>query len=243
MGAVLNNFRRDFKQLSASVGRSALHAQYPNDFEYYACSLELLDLDGNVKDILVFPIMPSNMSENIKTNTNVKKASSSVVSLYNPSFQPFQINISGTFGKRFRILLGDGELDGVAFRLNTQRFGEYSVEIKSGYGVTKILQSMIENSLQYDENGKPLVLVFNNLSFNSSHVVEVVNYSFTQSEQQNFLYNYNVSFTALAPSYILGGNRTSVADLLILSNLNKATNSLVDNTLFALNRAKNILLK
>ena len=91
-------------KLIASAGRATLHAQFPNDFEYYAMNLELVDSNDTLISSLTFPVMPNNITESHVSNSTQTKTSNGVVSLYDPSFVPFDINISGSFGRKFTII-------------------------------------------------------------------------------------------------------------------------------------------
>ena len=46
-----------------SIGESALHMLAPDNFEYYQCSLELLDVEKNQVGFISFVVMPNNISE------------------------------------------------------------------------------------------------------------------------------------------------------------------------------------
>jgi hypothetical protein len=55
--------RNRFLNLLATVGRAAIHSQFPDDFEYYLCALELVRTDDSTtEEFLVFPVMPSMIS-------------------------------------------------------------------------------------------------------------------------------------------------------------------------------------
>lgn len=242
----LQNVREEFRSLLASVGRAALHAQFPDDFEYYAISFELVNFEGETVDMLIFPIMPSSISQSVKTIVNVKKAASSVVSLYNPSFNPFQIQLSGDFGRNFKILVGQQIASGVAIRLKSEPYGDFDIQVKTGYGAMKILERIIESSLINDENGRPLKLFFNNQAFNSNHIVEVNSYAFQQSEQKNMIWSYNLTLTAIAPALAAQSpeeRKTSLRKLLTFDNASKAANALAGIGLQEIYKTKQNLLQ
>ena len=69
--------------------------------------------------------------------------------------------------------------------------------MKSGYGLTKLLEHILSRANKTEKN-KPLYLVFNNYSFNTSYVTDVINYSFNQNENYNMIWNYSIQLRAVA---------------------------------------------
>ena len=90
-------------RIADTLGRAGLHALLPENFEYYMCSLELLDDNGNTKGFLMFPVMPSNVVETKTAIASVTKTNAGVVTLFNPTFVPRDISIQGTFGRKLRL--------------------------------------------------------------------------------------------------------------------------------------------
>lgn len=233
----ISQARSRYMNLLASVGRAGVNSLFPNDFEYYACSLELVDSKGKIVDMLIFPVMPDNIIENKISISNVKKSSFGVVSFFNSSFVPFSINISGSFGRKLRMLLGEGEsiFSGIKFAPSGSiSFAEYSppifnTRIKTGYGVIKIMEKIYKRSFQLDESGLPHKLFFNNLALNSNYLVEFKQLNLSQNRQTNMIWNYSAVFTALAPAYkIRKRTKLSTIKLLAFDNLNKSMNDNVN---------------
>ncbi len=116
------------------------------------------------------------------------------------------ISIQGTFGRRFRTIVGAKEVkNGVAkFPILGGNLGFNfmggGVMIKTGYGLTKMLKNMIEASTELDANNKPCVLIFNNYALNTQYVVEVLQSSFSQSVENNMLWYYSLEMKAIAPA-------------------------------------------
>lgn len=208
-------------QSTTSVrGKEAIHAKYPNEIEYYACAFELLDSDRKTSTFFSFPIMPSGISIQEPSITNVQKTMGGVVISENPTFIPFNISLNGNFGRRFRKITKSDDFDsglsddvedkpteiegnvlqGVTIEGNTN---QYSSDYKTGYGSTKMLQKLLRNSKQLDGLGKPRFLVFYNLSFNQEFVVEITNRAFAQSRDSNAIWNYNIQMIAVAPATVL----------------------------------------
>lgn len=233
-------------QLLADAGRAALHANYPDDFEYYSIAFELIDHEDKTIDLLVFPVLPSNLTINEQPNTNIKRTGGGVAVLFNTSFQPFSISMSGNFGRKFRFLVGQNEVLGVSFRFNFRSQGEFDSQIKTGYGTTKVLDRILKSSLRTDDNQRPFKLLFHNMAFNQSHVVEVLNSSFSQNDSQNnMIWQYSISLRAIAPSVFIRGeeqSKTSLKTLLKSSVLQNALNAALSEGLSELHDARSRLL-
>lgn len=210
--SVLNKMR----SMAQSIGVQALSGLYPNDFELYMIALELTDSEDNVIDYLSFPVMPDSIQKTEPTRTNIKKSLMGVTALTNPSFTPQEINIKGTFGRNFKILLnvanpikgaafstavGKYDLFSVSGRKTTLAFPGFDVGVKTGYGVIKILKAMASKSVALDKLGKPFRLYFYNMALGESFLVVIppsgVQYS--QDISKNMIWNYNLTMITLAP--------------------------------------------
>lgn len=192
-----------FKQLQNQIGRAALNSFYPSDVELYLCAFELVS-NNKTEAYFVFPIQPSSIQKIEPTRTNVKVSISGVTVLRNSSFIPQEISIKGNFGRRFKILTG---LEGVGFGASLSKDNglifdtpSFSTSIKSGYGATKLLQKIIRDSQKLDSIGKPKRLYFYNMALGESYLVTIPpsGISFTQTEDQNMIWQYSVTMTILA---------------------------------------------
>ena len=220
--AVVDNARARFLSLLSSVGRAGLNSMFPNDFEYYACSLELTNSRDEIVDTLVFPVMPSSISENQTPISNEKKTSVGVVSIFNPSFNPYDISINGNFGRKLRLLTNNGIT--VFNAIRTKVIGEplegyegqaFNVEVKTGFGVCKILQKIYVRSQSIDSNGSPYRLYFYNMALNTQNLVVIKNLNFSQDQGNNMIWNYSLSMKAIAPAYaVRSTEKSSVVNLL-----------------------------
>ena len=103
--------RSRLNDLTANIGRAALNNLFPNDFEYYACSLELVNSKGQTVDFFTLPVMPSNISQAETSLDNIKKTTGGIVSLSTSTFEPIDIQLSGNFGRRLKLLIGMDHLD------------------------------------------------------------------------------------------------------------------------------------
>lgn len=185
------------------LGKGALHATAPDNFEYYMCSFELFDSMHKSKGFLTFPVMPNNIME---TKTNLKtvtKTVSETITLFNSSFAPRDISIQGTFGRKLRLLLGVQEVSdvgaGAGFSINIGNT-EITPLIKTGYGVMKVMKDIIDTADTLDMFQRAHYLIFHNYALNTHYIVEVLQSSFSQSVENNMLWFYNIEMKAVAPA-------------------------------------------
>lgn len=210
--------------VTRDLGRAALHAISPEDFEYYACTLELVDSDFKVLDVLHFPVMPTSMSINHRPLVSVKKTGRSYLSQFNDSFVGDTISINGTFGRKFRLLISTSK----GRNISERKGGQFDLKVKTGYGALKLMENIIKSAYEV-KNGRPRFLIFNNLAWNQSLIVEVLNFNPTQSMENNMIWNYSLEFKAIADVNKLDLASTSsgrLIDLLAVDVLNKASNDL-----------------
>lgn len=205
--------------LVTNRGRAALHAQFPNDFEYYMVAFELISYNGAVIDYFSFPIMPSSLKVSKSSAVNVKKSFGGVFSTSTEKFIPFEININGNFGRNFKFVSTAGDLvdfKAINYSLNSRRYKReegafgtsvrepiFNFSIKSGYGCLKILEAIFEKA-RGTIDGKRNMLIFYNMALGQYNVVEPISFSQDQSEDQNMLWRYNLQMTAVADALDLG---------------------------------------
>ena len=205
-----------------SIGESALHMLSPDNYEYYMCSLELIDCQSNQVGFISFVVMPNNISESVSPIQTQVKTKGGLVTMFNDTFAPVNISIQGTFGRRFRLVTGvvnpadkrwsgwgnffNGNLGKAMFGIETAYL--------SGYGLTKVMKYILERATKLDSNGKPYVLIFNNYAFNTSYVVDVVNSTFNQSTDNNMLWYYDIQLKGIAPGKSVRSVGTRNAQLL-----------------------------
>lgn len=184
-----------------SVGKLTAHSLFPNDFELYFTALELVDSKGRTVDYFFFPINPTNIIENHPSIVQVKKTANGVVSLSSSSYNPSDIELSGNFGKQYKMLVGRTSIIASAMI-----FGELSLEnremlpgIKSGYGCIKVLSNILKKSDSLDKKGQPYSLYFYNLSLGNSYLVKKIGVTYSQSIENNMVWNYNLILKTLSP--------------------------------------------
>ena len=208
----VNNIASSVLDVALNVGKSALNAAFPDDYEYYLCSFELLDSDSKQVGFVSFVVMPDQLIESNQPIQTMVKTHNGIVTIYNPSFAPVDISLAGSFGRKFRILSNfkdpKSSKNGF-FDVNFGKLGSTNVGVKSGYGISKILEHILKKSYKSDDNGRPYFLVFNNYAFNSSFIVDVMGFSFSQNIQNNMIWNYNISLRAVANKldFMKGSNK------------------------------------
>lgn len=195
----VNLARAKFSQLAGDIGEFAIHSTFPDDFEYYLLAFELVNSNDEILRNFVFPVNPSNISIPKINNSKVTKTASGVHVVSNPSFIPFDISISGNFGRKLRFITGNsGVLSNRVFSKKITKGTPFDPSVKSGYGLCKILEEIFDESRDTDEDGNPNFLYFYNLAFNSNYVVEPTMIEFSQNTQTNRIWDYKMSFKALA---------------------------------------------
>lgn len=189
---------------ATDFGKSAIHAVMPDDYEYYLCSFELYDSKMDKKGFLSFVVMPDQITESHAPIQSITKTHSGIVTVFNETFSPINIAISGTFGKKFRIVSNykdpgskTGKSGNGYFGLNLNIGSAFSVGMKSGYGLTKILKNIIHLANKTDDYRKPHFLIFNNYAFNTSYVVNPMNFQFHQGYENNMMWYYSINMTAV----------------------------------------------
>lgn len=209
-------FPKKITKISQEIGKAGLHALYPKDFEYYAVTLELTDSAGTTVEYLTFPVNPNSMSYNNQTLVNVKKTMAGVSALDNETFQPRKIEIVGTFGRKFKILLNNelgeiniqnaedntakGQFDAISKNAINVKEAVFDPKLKTGYGTIKVLESIVEKSRALDKYGKSYRLFLYNPALGHSWLVKVNSIGFSMDKtSSNMLWDYNLQLTALAP--------------------------------------------
>lgn len=234
-----NSVLQKIQQTREQLGSAVLNSLYPEDFEYYLVALELYEISGSnlesrdttlsitrdskfgtsqpkkIVDSLIFPINPSSLSEGFDSKVNIKRTSGGVVSLNNETFKPIAINLSGSFGRRFKLMIKADDTSYKKF-INTvnadsvegfkNQFGQlvksFDVSGTTGYGFTKKLEKLCIKSTQKSNNGKLYQLVYTNLSWNTSYIVEVINFTPSTSIDSNMIWNYQLQLTGVKPFFI-----------------------------------------
>jgi len=220
---------RSYGEALGTIGKVALSALFPSEFEVYLMAIELTDSDGRTIDYFAFPVMPESISKSEPKRVNVKKTSSGVTVLSSDSYTPEELTIKGNFGRSFKLMTSqkDGGLEGFAFSVNAGKTNlldvasnganvkqnSFSAGIKTGFGALKMLQAILSKSNGTDRKGKPFRLYLYNMALGESYLVTVTpsGPTYTQSIDKNMVWNYSVSFSILAPLQSVRGGSTSTS--------------------------------
>lgn len=223
------------QRLIANAGRAVLSARYPNDFEYYAITLELVNSKGKTIEFLTFPVNPKSIDYNSQTITNIKQTLGGVTILDSEVFVPRKYVLTGTFGRKFRLLLSDmSRTESAKGYFSDDKSVKTSVlnaKFKTGYGATKILEAIKEKSTKLDEYNQPHLLFLYNPSLNHNYLVRINQFQLRQDESQsNMLWNYTLSMTAIAPldRIIIDDNKRSLKSAVAMRILNQSINQLTN---------------
>lgn len=242
--------KKQFISKVGVLGKVGLNSLYPNDFELYVFALELVNSKGDTEEYFIFPVNPSNFEESSQSNTTVTKTMSGVVTLSSESFNPVDIMISGTFGRRFKMLIGGDLIDFSALSYSTksglfsaQKAGQkfkksiFNSRIKSGYGSCKVLEAIVKKSHALDQYSKPYSLYLYNLALGNNYLAKALNITFKQDMSTNGIWNYTLSLKGL-------GNLDSIDGGKSLKSLSAslATSSVIQGASnVALNKATSLL--
>ena len=219
-----------FNRLATNVMRSTLATKFPNDFETYLMALELVDSSGNTVDSISFPVMPNHIQKNEVNRVNVKKSSNGIVVLSSNSKAPSEIIVRGDFGRGFKLMLQPQReaVEGYAFRGLSFNTPEYEVGVKTGYGAFKLLQSIISRCTELDNSGNPHRLILYNMALGEIYLVvpSPNGVMFTQTQDRNMIWQYNITFIILGNLYDLSSSkkRDSSVELMKASILQNGVN-------------------
>lgn len=199
-----------------TIGSSAMHMLTPDNYEYYMCSLELIDCNRTQIGFISFVVMPNNITESKTPIQSQTKTNNGIVTLFNDSFSPVIISLQGTFGRKFRIItdITDPSEKKSFFNGNSGKLLSNNVTVKSGYGLSKILKYILDKSNELDKDKRPYILIFNNYAFNTSYVVDVMSYTFSQSIENNMIWFYDFQLKATAPGSAVKTTRQKNGQLL-----------------------------
>jgi hypothetical protein len=226
-----------FSKLLSEAGRAVVHQRFPDEFEYYMIALELVNpATGKTEDLLIFPLMPDEIRIRQPEITEIRKTAAGIAVLNNPTYVPREISINGTFGRKFRILLSDFDI-GVSYSYSSnpqvgEKGGkkisgitaEFDGMIKTGYGTTKRLYSLLDKVNQLTPEGVPYQLFLYNSAFNDNNLVELLDKSVSQDMGNNMYWKYSLAFKTTAPATQIrtAPNEGTLQKLLEIDLLQKA---------------------
>lgn len=218
----------------SKIGRAGAHALFPNDFEYYAVTLEVVDSDNQTVEFLTFPVTPAAIEYDDVKIVNVKKTLGGITALDTESFTPKHIAISGTFGRQLRLLIGPGSSNPAGAGIRDTgldvKTSVLSAKLKTGYGSTKVLERIITLSSQVDKYNKPNRLYLYIPPLGHSFLVKATKFTLNQDySSSNMMWKYSMQLTALSSIENLGeqSEAGSLINATAFDVLNAAANSVV----------------
>jgi hypothetical protein len=229
-------------------GRSVAHYLFPNDIDYYFVAFELVNADDRPVDYFAFPVTPKSIISQEQQATTIERTFGGITTTKTTTFNPKNITLSGNFGRKFKTILGGRPLSFTGLSFNFQggiqvktdfKFdpNELSFQVKTGYGCIKVLERIINRARTLDDQDRPYRLFFYNTSLNQAFLIEIEDFSFQQSYNENMIWNYNLRIRGIADLNEIGGfEKDTLANLLLISNLNKISNSLASNITRAIRR-------
>jgi hypothetical protein len=237
----IDNAIRNRDSLLTTIGKTALNIKFPKEFEVYVCAFELVDGAGRTLRYFIFPVMPSSIREREPESTNIRRTLGGVTALNSTTFVPVDIMLAGTFGRKFKILLGTDYVEFLnAFKTVDGKvtldsaakgtIGVFDDRIKTGYGCLQVLKDIIEEAGVVDANGSRR-LIFYNPAFGTSYVVKVMEKTIDMAQESNMLHNYSVTMKGIAPLDALKTQSELESDatkLNITDYMQKRTNNLVN---------------
>lgn len=137
--------------------------------------------------------------------SNIRKTAGGISVLTNPTYVSKEISLSGSFGRKFRFLLGNQVSNfGAAYNyqsaLAEAKNLKFDNTIKTGYGVTKALMALLDKARQLTPQGTPYQLFLYNAAYNDNHLVECVEKSVNQDMGTNMIWRYNLAFKSIGPA-------------------------------------------
>lgn len=221
---------RRFHAASRNIGKRALNALYPNDFEIYIFALELVNGDRETEEYFIFPVNPSSVNEPQNPIQSFKKTAGGITVLSAVTFAPTTISLQGNFGRKFKFLIGSEiiSFSNINFKPSLSDFKPtFNKNIKTGYGCLKVLENIIKKSNTLDKKGQPYALYFYNLALGNSYLVKAIDFTPFQSQDSNMIWNYHLTFKSLmrVEDIVVRDQRSLTASL----SANNAIQDVVNN--------------
>jgi len=227
-----------YRDLRVQVGKSALNALFPKEFEFYMLAIELVNSQGETEDYFSWPILPEEIRDTSNEITRITKTIGGVNVVVNSSFVPTQIFIKGNFGRRFKVLINNNKIELFGFGFSNKKISkpnftlgvpQFSSFAKTGYGCIKMLQSIKEKSKQLDGYQKPFSLYLYNPILGDNYQVEFNSFTHSQDVGRNMIPNYSLQLSSVADlDSVLGksGSMKSALKNLTISGLQRGANSI-----------------
>lgn len=194
----VNQVRQQFlNQFGDSASRVVASQLYPDEFEYYLFAFELRDNKNVVTDRLILPVPPSDIAYNDQKLTTIQKTGNGINTLITPYFVPKSISMSGTFGRKFRLLTGYKRDATNQISIN-EFLTSFSTNVKTGFGALKRLEDIVNRATTVTKKNDPYKMVFYNFASGHTFYVEPMTFTMTQSERESRIWRYNLTLTVVA---------------------------------------------
>jgi len=232
--AVKELIRKKVQDILVEGGRAYLHTLAPDDFEYYACAFQVVDSNAEIEYTFNFPVMPNAIQISKRPHVSIKKTMRGYVDTFSTSFVGPSINISGTFGRKFRLLIQrDNNVNQQTLKKEEQtadyKKDTFDARVKTGYGATKLLEKVLKKSTQLDSLGQPYRLLFYNFASNESYFVEVLSFQISQSLENNAMWNYSIELKGLAYADLFIYNDKNIKNMVATNAVQKMLNNTFNN--------------
>lgn len=194
-----SNVRR-FHSLSRSLGKRALNALFPDDFELYIFAFELVNGDDITEDYFILPINPNNITELSTPIQSIKKTAGGITTLNTTTFAPTTISIQGNFGRKFKFLAGGllVNFSAIGFKPPSGKIKSvFSKSFKTGYGCYREMERILDKSNTLDGKGQPYSLYFYNLALGHNYLVKFTEITPSMNQESNMIWNYSLTLKSL----------------------------------------------
>ena len=121
---------------------------------------------------------------------------------------------------------------------------DIDLKVKTGYGAMKNMEYLLDELYLLDEYNMPRFLIFHNFAFNQSLLVEVISKNFSQSNENNMMWNYSIQLKGVADAkkLVLGKSyKRKLKDLLSVSSMQFGINKIFSDLNFQ--SIKNLMIK
>lgn len=216
MSDLSKNLEKTWLKKAEAIGYTAvaatMSALYPIDFEAYMISFELCDSKGISLDFFTFPIMPTDLSVEEEIPVKIDNTFGGVNSISSNVYVPKSISLNGSFGRKFKTLIRNKV--SIPFVQRTIQERDYGVKgiqkqelevfnmLKTGFGCFKVLQSIVNRSVEVDIWGECNKLYMYNMAYGESYLVKPISFRGSQSTQNNGIWNYELNLKAVCPLHL-----------------------------------------
>lgn len=233
------------KAIGYTAAATLLSGLYPVDFEAYMIAFELCDSKDKTLDYFTFPIMPTDLSIEEEIPVKVENTFGGVNTISSNVFVPKIINLTGNFGRQFRVLIRNKiTIPFVHKTIQERDYGvkgvqrketEVSNSLKTGFGSFKVLQSIINRSVEVDDEGECNKLYMYNMAYGESYLVKPMTFRGSQNISHNGIWNYELSLRAVCPLHLASHKKGSSTKAYTITATQASLNSVLSGVRQTLN--------